>query len=417
MIDRDFLYEVWATIVKQRWRSVMTAFGVFWGVLILVLLIGAGMGMKNGLLASYKVLPANCIIASSQPTMMAYSGFDVGRTWHFSYIDIEQLWKNYHSDIRDIAILNFANDKTPVTVRSGNMMKDFVLAGEAPNTFDGFPQRLIEGRFLNDIDMAENRNVCVIGDEVAEQLFDKQSPVGKNIEIDGSIYTIVGVGKSMSENMDIGFDLTESVVIPLSLMQKSYNQGDDVHYCNIILNADTDADSFIHSAGKLLRTRHSLHPDDTSALRLMGMKKRLQQIDTVFGGVNLLIWIVGLGTLLSGLVGVTNIMLISVKERTKEIGIRVAMGAGPAAVVGQIMCESVVLTALSGTLGICLGVGILTVVNNMLGEGSGTFIHPYMPFWTGGASLIIIIVGGLLAGYIPARRALNIELVKALSEE
>ena len=200
-------------------------------------------------------------------------------------------------------------------------------------------------------------------------------------------------------------------------MQKSYNQGDAVHICNIVLNDGTDADKTIADIDPLIREWHSLHPEDNSALLLFSLKKEVNQVDAIFGGINFLIWIVGLGTLIAGLIGISNIMKITVKERTKEIGIRTAMGAQPQSIVGQIMCESMILSAVSGLVGLCLGVGALALLNHLLGEGSESFTNPYMPFWTGIISLLILIAGGLLAGLIPARRALRIELVKALSDE
>lgn len=417
MIDRDFINEVWDTIVKQRWRSLMTAFGVFWGILILVLLIGAGTGLQNGLYATYKAMPSNSVLAISSPTLLSYAGFDAGRSWNLTVPDMEKLQTAFSSDIKDIAMLNTACDGSPVPVKYGGLTSDYVLVGQQPGACSAFPQKLLKGRFINETDMRENRSVCVIGNMVSDQLFGNKSPLGEKIQVDGKEYVVVGVAKKNSDKIDLGFNLSECIVIPLSLMQKSYNQGDAVHICNIVLNDGTDADKTIADIDPLIREWHSLHPEDNSALLLFSLKKEVNQVDAIFGGINFLIWIVGLGTLIAGLIGISNIMMITVKERTKEIGIRTAMGAQPQSIVGQIMCESMILSAVSGLVGLCLGVGSLALLNHLLGEGSESFTNPYMPFWTGIISLLILIAGGLLAGLIPARRALRIELVKALSDE
>lgn len=417
MIDRDFFSEVWQTIIKQRWRSVMTAFGVFWGILILAVLIGAGKGLQNGLYASYQTIPPKSIVLITSPTMLSYSGLETGRTWNVTVSDIERLRKSFSSEIKEVAVLNIANDRVPVSARYGNSVSDFVLAGEQPQSLAGLPQKIIKGRFINELDMIQCRNVCVIGESVADKLFGTESPLGKELVVDEKTYTVVGVGKRSSNKINIGFDLSEGIVIPLNLMQLSYNHGETIHLCNFILYDEADAGKLIASMDPLIRKWHSIHPDDSSALRLINWEEQSKQISAIFGGINFLVWIVGIGTLLAGLIGISNIMLISVKERTKEIGIRTSMGAQPQSIVGQIMCESMVLTALSGIVGLCFGVGILALLNTLMGEGGESFTHPHIPFWTGISALLILISGGLIAGFIPARRALKIELVKALSDE
>lgn len=416
MIDKDFIHEVLDTIIKQRWRSVMTAFGVFWGILILTLLIGAGMGLKNGLFESFSAIPSNSVIGITNKTILAHDGFKAGRKWNISVADLEKIKQSFANDIENIAVLNMANDGTPIWVKYGDKSVQAPLAGEQPQSLVGFPQKLVQGRFINEIDMIQKRSVCLIGEELAEKLFDADSPIGKGLEVDGKNYTIVGVGKISSRSINLGFDLSQSIVIPMSLMQASYNQGDEVHKCNFILHDEVDSEEFIAILEPLIRKWHHLHPDDNGAFQLFNMKAHLNQIGAIFGGINFLVWIVGLGTLIAGIIGISNIMLISVKERTKEIAVRTAMGAQPQAIIWQIMCESILLTVVSGMVGMCLGVGLLALLSNALGQGSENFTHPYMPFWTGILSLLILIAGGMFAGYIPAKNALKIELVKALSD-
>lgn len=417
MLDRDFIVEVCDTIAGGRRRSVMTAFGIFWGILILVVLLGVGIGMQTSLYELYLSLPSNSVISGSSPTMLQYEGFEVGREWNMTTADIKRLHQAHKSDIKDIALLNIANAGEPVAVKHGDMVIYAPLSGQQPQTLSGFAQKLLDGRFINDLDILQRRNVCVIGKTVADNLFGEQSPLQQRVEIDGGTYTVVGVAKLFNSNMDIGFNMTEGIAIPFTLMQGIYNQGDAVHICNFVLDDSADPDRFIASADPLIRRWHHLHPDDTNTLKLVCMKKQLQQFKNIFDGIDFMIWIVGIGTLIAGLIGVSNIMIISVKERTKEIGIRTVMGALPHSIVLQIMCESLLLTVSSGLAGLCLGVGVLWAVDAAVGDGSDAFSHPHMPFWSGILSLMVLVIGGLIAGYIPAKRALNIELVKALSEE
>lgn len=395
----------------------MTAFGIFWGILILVVLMGIGTGMQSSLYEMYLSLPSNSVISGSSPTMLQYEGFEVGREWNMTTADIKRLHQTHKSDIRDIALLNIANTGEPVAVKHGDMVIYAPLSGQQPQTLTGFAQKLLDGRFINDMDIIQRRNVCVIGQSVADNLFGEQSPLQQRVEIDGGTYTVVGIAKLFNSNMDIGFNMTEGIAIPFTLMQSIYNQGDAVHICNFILDASASPERFIASADPLIRRWHHLHPDDTNTLQLVSMKKQLQQYKNIFDGIDFLIWIVGIGTLIAGLIGVSNIMIISVKERTREIAIRTVMGAKPHSIVLQIMCESLLLTVSSGLVGLSLGVGVLCAADAAMGSGTESFSHPHMPFWSGIISLIILVVGGLIAGYVPAKRALNIELVKALSEE
>lgn len=417
MIDRDFITEVCDTIVKQRWRSVMTAFGIFWGILILVVLMGLGQGMQASLYTMYLSLPSNSVIAGSAPTTLPYEGFEVGRQWNMTTADIERLHQTYQSDIRDIALLNLANDGEPVAIKYGEKVIYSPLSGQQPQTLSGFAQKLVDGRFINKIDLIQRRNVCVIGKTMADNLFGEQSPLQQTVEIDNEVFVVVGIAKLFNSNMDIGFNMTEGIAIPFTLMQSIYNQGDAVHICNFILNEDANPDKFAASIDSSIRQWHHLHPDDTNSLEVVSMKKQLQQYKNIFDGIDFLIWTVGIGTLVAGLIGVSNIMIISVKERTKEIGVRSVMGAQPLSIVLQIMCESILLTASSGLVGLCLGVGVLATIDTAIGNGTEFLTHPYMPFWSGIVSLIILVIGGIIAGFIPAKRALNIELVNALSEK
>ena len=419
MIDSDFLHEITETITRQKWRSVMTAFGVFWGVLILVILIGAGMGLKNGIIGTFTNMPANSLLCLTKPTVLPYKGFDSGRQWNMTLSDMQRIQQQMKDAVTDIAIQNQVTTDSMISVSYGSISSKYQMAGINPVYLKSIPHEVMEGRYINDIDMKECRSVCVIGRQIASVLFgDKQHPVGEKINIDGRQFTVVGICQSTNEQIQTGVDLSASVLIPLTLMQQLYAQGEKVDFASLILRENCDAAKMKQAVGKFIKEQHSINPDDEEALNLISTKVVFSRVKNLFAGIEMLIWIVGLGTLFAGLIGISNIMMITVKERTQEIGVRRALGAEPSAIISQIMCESLALTAASGFAGLCLGLWLLQLIRTAIGDDSGgSFANPYMPFWTAIASLIILILGGLFAGWLPARRALAIKAIEALREE
>lgn len=417
MFDSDFAYEIWETITRQKWRSLMTAFGVFWGVLILVMLVGAGMGLKNGLIYAYTNIPTNSLICVTQATVLPYEGFDSGRRWNLKTEDMERLRQRFSKEINDIAILNLAVNDGTLPVSSGSRSGSYQLAGVNPTYIKAIPHQVTSGRYINDLDMQEMRAVCVIGRQVNEAVFGDKESIGKQLTVDGKLYTIVGVCQSTSEKIKIGVDLSASVLIPLTLMQRSYAQGDKIYMASIMLHDDYDPNEAESLIKPMIKEWHNINPEDQEALRVINLKMILGRISALFSGIEVLIWIVGLGTLLAGLIGISNIMMITVNERTQEIGVRRALGAEPSAIIRQIMCESLALTLVSSFTGLCVGLWLLYLLRSMLGEGNGSFTNPYMPFWTAIISLLILLAGGVVAGWMPAKRALAIKPIEALREE
>lgn len=418
MIDKDFIHEVFETIIKQKLRSLLTAFGVFWGIFILVLLVGAGMGMKNGLIEAFTNIPPNTLICMTNKTVLPYDGFDSGRSWKMTNRDISKLNRILGNEVRDVAIMNFTPEQELLQVSYAEYSGDYNIAGANPSYIHAIPHKVTTGRYINDLDMKDYRNVCVIGKQIADVFFDnEEQALGKNIIADGKPYTIVGVCRSTSDKIEIGVNLSDCVIIPLSVMQKTYSQGDNIDVACIILKDDCDADLAKQTIMPMIKTWHNISPEDSEALVVSNIKVVISRINNLFAGIELLIWIVGLGTLLAGLIGISNIMMITVKERTQEIGIRRALGAEPLTIIKQIMCESLVLTAASGFAGLCAGLWLLALVRTMIGDNGSSFSNPYMPFWTAIASLVILMLGGLFAGWLPARRALAIKAIEALREE
>ena len=414
--DSDLWSEIWQSIQRQRWRSIMTAFGVFWGILMLTLLIGSGMGLNNGIAGRVKSLPSNCLFLRPQETSMAYHGLGRDRTWSMDNRDVEELTNKLGQRLSYITSVNFADYQN---VTRGRQTFQYQVAGVTTQFYGSLPQKLLAGRFINDIDVEEHRKVCVIGKHIAEALFGDEQPVGQDIDVNGTSLTVIGIIKNTNRQIDIGLDVTESVLMPLTTEQVTYGQGDRIDICMVILKDDSPVKNFEAQITGLVKSNHQIHPDDPTALMTVNLGEQIGMFINLFTGLNILIWIVGLGTLLAGLIGISNIMIVTVKERTQEIGVRRALGAMPEVIIRQIMLESLTLTAMAGFAGLCLGIWLLDLLRDMLAEGGDnlTFTNPYVPFWTAIASLTILVIGGLFAGWMPARRALKIKAIDALREE
>ncbi len=401
---------------SQTRRRLMTAFGVFWGILLLTLLVGTGTGLDNGIVSKVKNLSPNELFLRPQETSMPYRGFGRGRKWLLNSHDKELIRGRFGQMVKAYSPVNYAGYQNVVI---NDQSHPFLVSGVDPQFVSLIPQRVTTGRFINDIDMLEHRKVCVIGEHVAEVLFNSpEEAIGSNISVNGMALTVVGITHCTNRHILIGIDLSESVLMPLPTEQTAYGRGDEIDFCSVTMD---DAFPMEQQKGQivaLIKENHFIHPDDELAITAPTVGEESVMYNNAITGVNILIWIVGLGTLMAGLIGITNIMLVSVRERTREIGIRRAVGATPRHIIKEIMLESLVLTLGAGLLGLCVGVWLLHGVDNMLPQGDDTVISRlHMPFWKAIISLLILVAGGLLAGWIPARRAIAIKPIEALREE
>ncbi len=401
---------------SQTRRRLMTAFGVFWGILLLTLLVGTGTGLDNGIAGKVKSLSPNEAFIHVQETSIPYRGFGRGRKWLLNSHDEELIRGRFGQMVKAYSPVNYAGYQNVVR---DDQSHPFLVSGVDPQFVSLIPQRVTTGRFINDIDMLEHRKVCVIGEHVAEVLFNSpEEAIGSNISVNGMALTVVGVTHCTNRHILIGIDLSESVLMPLPTEQTAYGRGDEIDFCSVTMD---DAFPMEQQKGQivaLIKENHFIHPDDELAITAPTVGEESVMYNNAITGVNILIWIVGLGTLMAGLIGITNIMLVSVRERTREIGIRRAVGATPRHIIKGIMLESLVLTLGAGLLGLCVGVWLLHGVDNMLPQGDDTVISRlHMPFWKAIISLLILVAGGLLAGWIPARRAIAIKPIEALREE
>lgn len=412
----DLWEEILLTIRRQKWRSIMTAFGVFWGMFMLVILVGCGLGFSNGIMKGFDNIPANSIILFSNHTSLAYEGFGKYRDWNMDNDDLEMLNMRLGDKLRFLSPIVWTSSSE---VSVGNASGNFEVMGLPPSYQHTSPQKILWGRYLNEIDIRERRKVCVIGEQVAETLFPEGvNPCGKILKAGSIYYTIIGV-TTANDNIQLGFNVKSAVQIPYTTAQRLFNKN-YVEMLIVTLQDDCPTSLYKPLIQGWIKEQHHIHPDDPKAIWTFDLSENIATISAVYWGIGILIWIVGGGTLLAGLIGISNIMLVTVKERTQEIGIRRAIGATPRTILGQIIAESLVLTAASGILGLLSGIGILALIDSITAAGADEdlfFSSPQIPFDIAVAALLILLVGGLLAGWMPARRAMKIKAIEALRDE
>lgn len=410
----DFLQEIWATISRNKSRSVLTAFGVFWGILMLMVLMGLGNALTNGIYSQVEGFAFNSCFFGAGTTSKPYKGFQQGRSWYIRTSDLECIEREVPGVKSVVPMVSMWS----ITVSYEDKHEDYSVVGTSPDYPKMLRTDLIYGRFINAIDIQQKRKVCVIGNKVYLTLFPTGgNPVGKRIRCGTIEFTVVGV-RAEHHGISIGSNPDKTVIAPVSTVQQIINIGDKVHFMMALADDDTDVSVMDAEIKRLLKERHDIAPDDEKAIWGFNAQEEMKALTYLRIGLSALIWLIGLGTLISGAVGVSNIMLVTVRERTKEIGVRRALGASPWLIARQIMAESTVLTALAGIVGIMVGVGILAVMDFIMSQNEDGFLKdPQVHFGAAMACLIIIITVGMLAGLLPALRALKIKPIEALSEE
>ena len=420
MFDFDGLNEIWQTITRNKTRSLLTAFGVFWGIFLLVILSSTGNGFENGLMKQVEGVTPNTGFFFAGATSEPYKGYQKGRQWTMQMADLEAIRETFPcvKAISPEASLWSSEEKNVIY---GNRGSSFSVKGVLPEYNQIEKSKILKGRFLNDTDIASNRKVCLLGKKVYETMFEKgENPIGKMVKVNGIYFQVVGVVRSYTENVEINGTVDESVILPFTTMQQVYAIGDKIHFFALVADDDTPLKSIADDIKQLLKERHDISPTDEEAIESFDLSEIFNTFKGLFFGIHILIWIVGLGTLLSGIIGVSNIMLVTVKERTREIGVRRAIGAKPKNIIGQVLSESLLLTVLAGLVGLCLGVAIMAVVamiTSSMPSDNMMFQDPNMGFKAAVAATVIIIISGLLAGVLPAWRAIQIKAIDAIREE
>jgi len=420
IFDIDKWHEIYYALRKNPLRTFFTAFGVFWGIFMLIIMMGAGEGLYNGASQDLGDMSTNSVFMWTQRTTMPYKGFPRGRFYRFDNEDTRALIDNI-PEIKYIAPrLNGGRRGGNNNVIRGERTASFNVRGDVPEINKIEPLNITDGRFINQIDIDEIRKVAVIGLSVFQELFEPhEDPVGQYIQIQGVYFKVVGMFQSKKNDQQAEHD-NQALYIPFTTLQKVYNYGNVVGWYSMTAHDDVRVEVVETKAKEILRQRHSIHPDDLRAVGSFNLDQEWSKMTNLFTGIRGLVWIVGIGTLLAGVIGVSNIMLIVVKERTKEIGVQRAIGAAPKLIITQIIFESVMLTAVAGYFGLAVGVGLLELINYGLtssGADSNMFSNPSVDFTKAMWALGILVISGIFAGMIPASRAVSIKPIDALRDE
>lgn len=413
-LDLDTYREILDTLTRNKSRSFLTGFGVFWGVFMLVALIGGGQGLKELLNQNFEGFATNSAMVWAQPTTKAYKGFRKGRMWSMEYKDVQRL-KSRIPELDVVSPVLFSNGGTAylgdrkTSVSINGVQEDYQRVSEPKMRY---------GRYLNDMDVAQRRKVCVIQKKTYKDLFPGGGdPCGSFIRVDSVYYQIVGVDYSSAEGISFGGESGTTMLLPITLMQQTYNMGQNVHMIAVTGKKGVVMSNITDRIRETIARAHTIDPEDEQGVMVFNTEVLFQMLDSLFKGVNFLIWLVGLGTLLAGAIGVSNIMMVTVRERTIEIGIRRAIGATPKMILSQIISESIVLTMVAGMSGILFAVMILQMLELANTEDGILAAHFQVGFWTAIFAAFAIAAMGVLAGLAPAARAMSIKPVDAMRDE
>ena len=414
---RELLLEIWTSVRRNKLRTFLTGFSVAWGIFMLVILLGSGNGLKNGVTANFDGYATNSIDLYGGRTSVPWMGYEKGRRIRMWNSDLEILRREF-PEIEDITAQKWLDGKKATY---GREFTQVWLRGSLPKVQQMEGIKLSAGRYINDADVKNYRKVIVIDEPMRRILFKGGDPLGKQIKVGGLVFTVIGIEKGDAQRNN------SSCTIPLTTGQLIYT-ANNPEVNNVILTLrgiDTDAqmEDFEKRLIRRLSVEHHFAPDDRSAIWINNTMEMYKNMMVVFGGINLFVWIIGLGTLLAGIVGVSNIMLVTVTERTAEFGIRKALGARPASIIRLILTESVLITAAFGYLGMVLGVAVMETVNYLLnqmpsqqtqGGMNSVFLDPTLDLGVAVSATVVLVVAGLIAGYIPAYRAAQLKTIDAL---
>lgn len=415
-VDIDSYREILDTLTRNKSRSFLTGFGVFWGVFMLVALIGGGNGMKEKLNRNFSGFATNSAFVWSQRTTKAYKGFRKGRRWSMDLKDVDRLRQRV-PELDVIAPVLFTPWDMGNTAYHEDRKITVNVQGVTPEYAHVNAPKLFYGRFINEMDVKHHRKVCVLGKKIYKDLFKNGGdPCGQSIRIDSTYYQVVGVDYNTTA-MSINGNSEETVTLPFSMVQKAYNRGQQVDLIAVTVKKGVVMSEITDDIRQTVARAHFVDPTDEQGTTVFNTEVLFQLLDSLFKGVNFLIWLVGLGTLLAGAIGVSNIMMVTVRERTTEIGIRRAIGATPKMILSQIIAESIVLTLVAGMSGILFAVAILQMLEMGSMEDGIVTTHYQVGFWTAIFAAIVVSAMGVLAGLAPAARAMSIKPVDAMRDE
>lgn len=417
IFDRDTWQEIFGSIQKNKLRTVVTVIGVLWGIFIYIALSGASKGLDNGFEREFEEVAINSLFVWAQNTSIPYDGFRTGRRLQLK-LDDEIFLDERIPQLQYIAprIARGAFGGSGSDVRRKGKVGTYAIYGDFPILINIASKDIYKGgRFINQSDIDYQRKVCVIGERTQEELFEvNEDPIGAFIEIDGMYFKVVGVHKYTPGG---GFESDSDIFIPFTTFKLLYNTGDRVNWFAMAAYDDADVIAVEADIKAALRIKHRVHPDDERAFGSFNLGEIFNKVKGFSNGMYILSLIVGIATILAGVVGIGNILLISVRERTKELGIRRALGATPSEVRAQIIIESVFLTVIAGIIGIILGAFVLAFIGYIFKDPMIPFVNPTVPIKFILGALVLMVGLGTLIGLIPAQRAVSIKPIDALREE
>lgn len=424
MFDFDNFREIWSTIKKNKLRTFLTGFSVAWGIFMLIVMLGAGNGLRNGIAYNFRNMATNSVEVWTRYTTKPWKGIQENRSIRFKNEDMTDLKRDFPA-VNLISPTLYHNDTITYN-------REY-LTGQTMGVSADFNQiRYIQiepknGRFINEQDLREKRKVIVLSPRMAEVLFREESPLGKYVRCGNSMFQVVGVYTEDNKSNN------SPAYIPFTVSQLLYNKG--YGFGNLIFSVEgivteEENDAFEEQFRVWMARRHQFDPTDKNAIGMWSMGSEFRMWNTMMNAITLFIWIIGIGTLMAGIVGVSNIMLITVKERTKEFGIRKALGAKPASILGLVITESILVTAVFGYVGMIGGIGLTEVINSAMqtaqaaqqagenmGEDLSIFRNPTVDLGIALSANLLIIVAGVLAGYFPARKAISVTAIEAMRTE
>jgi len=410
MFDLDKWQEILSTIRQNKLRTFLTAFSVAWGIIMLVILLGSGYGLENGVRKEFEGDAVNYLSINPGMTSVAYKGTRPGTPIQFTNEDRDLLTRmpgvtssSARTRIFGSGIISYKNEYGAFDIFCCH--PEYAIVESL---------RMTSGRYLNQADIAQTRKVVAIGKIVAEALFKNgEDPLGKYIKVNDLLFKVVGVFDDPGGDRDMS-----RIYIPISTAQKAFNRGNFINNVCVIMDGATPEQSLKaeEAIKQTLSVKHHFDPADTRALFIFNTISNYQRFMSLFASIRTFIWVIGIGTIIAGIVGVSNIMMIVVKERTKEIGIRKSLGATPASIIGLILQESVLITAFAGYCGLVIGVVLLEVVGNNM-PNVDYFANPEIKLNVAISATLLLIVSGVIAGFVPARKAASVKPVEALRDE
>jgi putative ABC transport system permease protein len=418
MFDREKWNEILEALTANTFRTMLTAFGVFWGIFILVILLAASNGLENGVKKGFDGIATNTMFMWTQTTSKAYKGLAKTRNYTFKNSDVDAI-KQKFPDLLYVSPRNQLGDFHGVSnVVRGTKTGAYTIYGDYPELVKQEQMEIIKGRFVNDQDILARRKVTIIGSGVINELYkNAEEVIGTYIKINGVNFMVVGVYKKKGNNNGNAEEAQKNIFIPFSTFQQAFNYGDEVSWMALTANDDASITELKPKIMAFMRERHSIHPDDERAVGNFDLFAQFQKVQDLFKVLKFIAYFVGTLVLLSGIIGISNIMLIVVKERTNEIGIRRALGATPGAIRSQILSEAIFLTIIAGMFGIAVATGLLAILNMILAtmpSDGMMFANPSVDLGVVFIALLILVGSGLLAGLIPAQTAIKVKPVDAL---